>query len=85
MPCENSDSLSQRRNSVSRPPIPTSDEWKPKSIVLPALKRAYALSAKPELANLKKNGIPKHRYSSKLGQVRAHLEAAGDKQLQKNK
>ena len=49
--------------------------------MLPALKRAYALSTKPELANLKKNGIPKHRYSSKLGQVRAHLEAAGDKQL----
>ena len=55
------------------------------STELPALKRAYALSAKPELANLKEDGIPKHRYSSKLGQVRAHLEAAGDKQLQKNK
>ena len=42
---------------------------------------AYVLSTKPELASLKEDGIPKHRYPSELGQVRAQLEAAGDKQL----
>ena len=42
---------------------------------------AYVLSTKPELASLKEDGIPKHRYPSELGQVRAQLEAASDKQL----
>lgn len=41
----------------------------------------YVLSTKPELAKLKEDGIPKQRYTSELGQVRAQLEAAGDKQL----
>jgi hypothetical protein len=41
----------------------------------------YVLSTKPELAKLKANGIAKQRYASELGQVRARLEAAGDKQL----
>ena len=41
----------------------------------------YVLSRKPELANLKKNGIPRQRFTSELGQVRARLEAAGDKRL----
>jgi hypothetical protein len=41
----------------------------------------YVLSTKPELASLKEDGIPKHRYPSELGQVRAQLEAAVDKQL----
>ena len=42
---------------------------------------AYVLSTKPELARLKEDGIPRHRFPSELGQVRAQLEAAGDKQL----
>lgn len=41
----------------------------------------YTLSTKPELANLKEDGIAKQRYSSELGQVRAQLEADGDRRL----
>ena len=41
----------------------------------------YVLSTKLELALLKEDGIPKNRFPSELGQVRAELEAAGDKQL----
>ncbi|MGB7343307.1 MAG: hypothetical protein WBD20_03785 [Pirellulaceae bacterium] len=41
----------------------------------------YVLSQKPELARLKEDGVNKNRFSSELGQVRARLEAAGDKQL----
>jgi len=44
---------------------------------------AYVLSTKPELAGLKEDGIARQRYTSELGQVRAQLEAAGDKQLSK--
>ena len=42
---------------------------------------AYVLSTKPELARLKEEGVPKQRYVSELGQVRAHLESAGDTRL----
>jgi hypothetical protein len=42
---------------------------------------AYVLSTRPELARLKDDGVPKQRFTSELGQVRAQLEAAGDKQL----
>ncbi len=42
---------------------------------------AYVLSTRPELARLKEDGVAKQRYVSELGQVRAQLEAAGDKQL----
>lgn len=42
---------------------------------------AHVLSTKPELAKLRANGIAKQRYTSELGQVRAQLEAVGDKQL----
>jgi hypothetical protein len=42
---------------------------------------AYVLSTKPELASLKEDGIAKHRFPSETGQVRAQLEAAGEKQL----
>jgi len=41
----------------------------------------YVLSTKPELARLKDDGIPKQRYASELGQVRAELEVVHDKQL----
>ena len=41
----------------------------------------YVLSTKPELARLKEDGIPKHRFPSELGQARTRLEAAGDQQL----
>ncbi len=41
----------------------------------------YILSTKPQLTQLKAEGIPKHRFESELGQVRAQREAAGDKQL----
>jgi hypothetical protein len=41
----------------------------------------YILSTKPELARLKEDGVPKQRFTSELGQVRAQLEAAGDKKL----
>ncbi len=41
----------------------------------------YVLSTKPNLAKLKADGIPKQRFTSELGQVRAKHEAAGDKQL----
>jgi hypothetical protein len=42
---------------------------------------AYVLSTRPELARFKEDGVPKQRFTSELGQVRAQLEAAGDKQL----
>lgn len=42
---------------------------------------AYVLSTRPELARLKEDGIAKQRFVSELGQVRAALEAAGDRQL----
>ena len=42
---------------------------------------AYVLSTRPELAKLKEDGSPKQRFASELGQVRAQLEATGDKQL----
>ena len=41
----------------------------------------HVLSVQPELARFKEDGVPKHRFPSELGQVRARLEAAGDKQL----
>ncbi len=41
----------------------------------------YVLSTKPELARLKEEGVNRNRFPSELGQVRAHLEAAGEKQL----
>ena len=42
---------------------------------------AYVLSTRPEVARFKEDGVPKQRFTSELGQVRAQLEAAGDKQL----
>ena len=59
-------------------------DFKPREIAVHKARRAedaYVLSIKPELARLKEAGIPKQRFSSELGQVRARLEAAGDKQL----
>lgn len=41
----------------------------------------YVLSTKPELARLKEDGVNRNRFPSELGQVRARLEASGDKQL----
>ena len=41
----------------------------------------YVLSTKPELARLQEDGVNRNRFPSELGQVRAQLEAAGDKQL----
>ena len=41
----------------------------------------YVLSTKPQLAELKQNGIPKQRFTSELGQLRAELETAGDAKL----
>ena len=41
----------------------------------------YVLSTRPELASLKKDGIPKQRFTSEVGQVRVQLEAAGNKPL----
>ncbi len=41
----------------------------------------YVLSTKPELARLKEDGVNRNRFPSELGQVRAQLEAAGDRQL----
>lgn len=41
----------------------------------------YVLSTRPELARLKEDGVNRNRFPSELGQVRAQLEAAGDKQL----
>ena len=41
----------------------------------------YVLSTKPALARLQEDGIPRQRFASELGQVRARLEAGGDKQL----
>ncbi|WP_345322731.1 hypothetical protein [Novipirellula rosea] len=41
----------------------------------------YVLSTKPELARLKKDGVSKNRFPSELGQIRAQLKAANDKQL----
>ena len=41
----------------------------------------HVLSKKPELADLKEAGVSRQRFTSELGQLRAQLEAAGDKQL----
>ncbi|MEM8669017.1 MAG: hypothetical protein AAGG48_15960 [Planctomycetota bacterium] len=41
----------------------------------------YAAATKPELAKLKADGVVRQLYVSELGQVRAQLEAAGDRQL----
>jgi hypothetical protein len=41
----------------------------------------YVLSTSPEIARLKEDGVAKQRYVSELGQIRAQLEAAVDKQL----
>ena len=62
----------------------TDPDFKPMEIGVHRASRAeddYVLSTKPELARLKEDGIPRHRFPSELGQVRAQLEAAGDKQL----
>jgi hypothetical protein len=62
----------------------TDPDFKPMEIKVHRASRAedaYVLSTKPELANLKEKGIPRQRFVSELGQVRAQLEAAGDKQL----
>ena len=62
----------------------TDPNFKPMEIAVHKASRAeddYVLSTKPELAKLKEDGTPKQRFSSELGQVRAQLEAAGDKQL----
>ena len=59
-------------------------DFKPMEVEVHRASRAednYVVSTKPELARLKEDGIPKHRFPSELGQVRARLEAAGDKQL----
>ena len=62
----------------------TDPDFKSMEIAVHKARRAeddYVLSTKPELARLKEDGIPKQRFASELGQVRAQLEAAGDKQL----
>jgi hypothetical protein len=41
----------------------------------------YVLSTRPELVRFKEDGVPKQQFTSELGQVRAQLETAGDKQL----
>lgn len=41
----------------------------------------YVLSTKPELAELKEDGIPRQRFVSELGQLRSQLEADGNEQL----
>lgn len=42
---------------------------------------AYVLSTAPELIRFKEDGVPRQRFASELGQVRALLETTGDKQL----
>ena len=59
-------------------------DFKPMEIEVHRASRAediYVLSTRPEIARLKEDGMAKQRYVSELGQVRAQLEAAGDKQL----
>lgn len=41
----------------------------------------YVLSTKPEIARLKEDGVNRNRFPSELGQVRAQLENASNKQL----
>ncbi|MEO2036903.1 MAG: hypothetical protein ABGZ35_32915 [Planctomycetaceae bacterium] len=62
----------------------TKPEFKAMEVAVHKARRAeddYVLSTKPDLARLKNDGIPKQRFTSELGQVRAQLEAAADKQL----
>lgn len=62
----------------------TSPEFKAMETAVNKARRAeddYVLSTKPELANLKEDGVAKQRYVSELGQVRAQLETAGDRKL----
>ena len=62
----------------------TDPDFKPMQIEVHRASRAediYVLSTRPEIARLKEDGIAKQRYVSELGQIRAQLEATGDKQL----
>lgn len=62
----------------------TSPEFKAMEAAVHKARRAeddYTLSTEPELAKLKEDGIARQRYVSELGQVRARLEATGDRQL----
>lgn len=59
-------------------------EFKPMEVAVTKARKAedaYVLSTKPELEQLKKEGIAKQRFTSELGQIRVALEAAGDQQL----
>ena len=59
-------------------------EFKTMEIAVHRASRAedvHVESQQPELAALKQDGIPRQRYLSELGQVRARLEAEGDKKL----
>ena len=62
----------------------TDENFKPLETAVHKARRAeddYVLSTRPELARFKEDGIPKQRFTSELGQVRAQLEAADDRQL----
>ncbi len=62
----------------------TDPDFKPMETAVHRASRAeddYVLSTSPELVGFKKDGITKNRFASELGQVRAQLEAAGDRQL----
>ncbi|MDP7302555.1 MAG: hypothetical protein QGG09_05605, partial [Pirellulaceae bacterium] len=62
----------------------TEPEFKAMEVAVHKTRRAeddYVLSTRPELARLKEDGVAKQRYASELGQVRAQVEASGDKQL----
>ena len=62
----------------------TDPDFKPMETAVHRASRAeddYVLSTSPELVGFKKDGITKNRFASELGQVRAQLEAAGDRKL----
>lgn len=62
----------------------TDPDFKRMEIAVNKAKRAednYVVSTKPALARFREDGIPKHRFPSELGQVRAELEAVSDKHL----
>ena len=71
----------EEETTTQEPAILSSRRWKPLVHRASRAEDAYVLSTRPELARFKEDGVPKQRFTSELGQIRAQLEAAGDKQL----
>lgn len=76
--------ISKRIAKIKQHLKATMPEFKAMETAVNKARRAeddFVVSTKPELARLKEDGIPNHRFASELGQVRKQLEQAGDKRL----